>query len=374
MSILSKSAIAHGDGTCTVEKVRIGEPTSDEVLVRMMASGICHTDYDSLKWGRPLVMGHEDAGIVAQKGSDVTGITTGDRVMLNWATPCGSCPRCYEGSLHLCSNNSPVIAGNNGYTPGHAHRDGTRWKQKPIMRAFNLGTLSEYALVKSSAVVPLTDNSITFEAASMIGCGVMTGYGSVMRTAEVEPGSSVAVLGCGGVGLNVIQACRIAGAETIIAIDISNDKLLMAARLGATHTIESHPDDVSMQKVTEQIQSVTSLSGTDYAFECTAVPALGAAPLALIRNGGMAIQVSGIEEEITVDMSLFEWDKTYINPLYGQCNPQVDFPEIVRHCATGKLNLDEMISQTYHLDQIHDALNALEKGENIKSIIRFEES
>jgi len=246
-------------------------------------------------------------------------------------------------------------------------------KQKPITRAFNLGTLSEYALVKSSAVVPLTENSTSFEEASLIGCGVMTGYGSVVRTAEVEPGSSVAVLGCGSVGLNVIQSCRIAGAKTIIGIDISNDKLLMAARLGATHTIESHPDDVSMQNVTEQIRSATGLNGTDYAFECTAVPALGAAPLALIRNGGMAIQVSGIEEKITIDMSLFEWDKTYINPLYGQCNPQVDFPEIVRHCATGELKLKEMISQTYQLEQIHEALEALEKGENIKSVICFDE-
>lgn len=375
MSLQCKAVIAHGnrDGTCSVENIQVNEPEADEVLVKIKASGLCHTDYDSLTWGSPLVMGHEGAGVIVSTGSDITEFRIGDRVMLNWATPCGVCNRCAEGSLHLCTKNSPVIAGDNGYTPGHAHPYGTLWKEKPITRAFNLGTLSEYALVKSSAVVPLDNAQISYEAACIIGCAVITGYGSVMRTANIEPGSSAAVLGCGSVGLNVIQACRIAGADPIIAIDISDNKLKMASYLGATHTIRSYRGETSMQQVNHEIYAGTDLHGTDYAFECTAVPALGAAPLALIRNGGMAIQVSGIEEEISIDMSLFEWDKTYINPLYGQCKPQIDFPDIVRLYENGELKLDEMISQTYQLDQIHDALRDFEKGENIKSVISFSE-
>ncbi|MCB0845350.1 MAG: alcohol dehydrogenase catalytic domain-containing protein, partial [Bacteroidetes bacterium] len=234
MELRSKSAISTGKGTFVIDYVILSDPQPDEVVVKMKAAGLCHTDYDSLSWGKPIVMGHEGAGIIARVGSEVKGLSEGDQVILNWATPCMKCFQCQEGNQHICENNSPVVAGGNGYTPGHAHLESTQWKGNPIERSFNLGTLSEYALLKESAVVKVEYENLNFSAASIISCGVMTGYGSVVNSAKVPAGSSVVVLGCGGVGLNVIQAARISGATKIIAIDINQSKLDMARQFGAT--------------------------------------------------------------------------------------------------------------------------------------------
>src|SRR3546814_494344 len=225
MSFKCKAAIAVGNGTFSIEEVELAEPQADEVIVKMKAAGLCHTDHDSLSWGKPIVMGHEGAGVVHQIGGDVDGIAVGDHVILNWATPCGHCFQCLEGNQHICENNSPVAAGANGYTPGHAHLSGTRWKGEPVERSFNLGTFSEYALVKALAVVKNPSASMPFAAASIISCGVMTGYGSVVNAAKVKPGSSVVVLGAGGVGLNVIQGARISGAARIVVIDVHAGRL-----------------------------------------------------------------------------------------------------------------------------------------------------
>jgi S-(hydroxymethyl)glutathione dehydrogenase/alcohol dehydrogenase len=213
---------------------------------------------------------------------------------------------------------------------------------------------------------------MSFEAASIIGCGVMTGYGSVVNVAKVKPGSSVAVLGTGGVGLNVIQGARICGATIIIAVDISPQRLEMAKFFGATHTITADKNDAGLMQAAQQVKALTLGRGADYAFECTAIPQLGAAPLAMIRNAGMAVQVSGIEQEITIDMNLFEWDKIYINPLYGKCRPQVDFPKIVELYDNGSLLLEEMITQTYPLDDLQKAFDDMLKGKNAKGVIVFD--
>lgn len=212
---------------------------------------------------------------------------------------------------------------------------------------------------------------ISFEAASIISCGVMTGYGSVVNAAKVKPGSSVAVLGAGGVGLNVIQAAKISGAAMIVAIDINLGRLKMAIQFGATHTIIAQKADTGLLRAAQQIKELTDGRGADYAFECTAVAQLGMAPLAMIRNAGMAIQVSGIEQEINVDMRLFEWDKIYINPLYGKCRPQIDFPQIVELYENGKLMLEEMITRTYKLDDINIAIDDMLNGRNAKGVIVF---
>ena len=139
-----KAAVALGEGSFIIDEIDVALPYDDEVLVEMKAAGLCHTDYDSLHWGKPIVMGHEGAGIVDAVGKNVKDLQAGDRVILNWATPCGKCFQCQEGNRHICENNSPVVAGANGYTPGHAHIEGTKWKEKPIERSFNIGTLSEY--------------------------------------------------------------------------------------------------------------------------------------------------------------------------------------------------------------------------------------
>jgi Zn-dependent alcohol dehydrogenase len=371
MAIFCKAAIADGKGSFLIDEVQVLEPEEDEVLVKIKAAGLCHTDYDSLCWGKQLILGHEGAGELVQVGSRVQGLREGDRVILNWATPCGHCFQCREGNEHICELNSPVVAGGNGYTPGHAHLSGTLWKEKPILRSFNIGTLSEYTLVKSSAVVKNHSGKMSFPAASIISCGVMTGYGSVVNAAKVQESASVVVLGTGGVGLNVIQGARVSRAAKIIAVDINPQRLEMAKQFGATHLIRAEKTDEDLKQVAVQVKALTDGRGADYAFECTAIPRLGAAPLAMVRNGGTAVQVSGIEQEIRVDMSLFEWDKIYINPLYGKCRPQTDFPKIVSHYDAGTLLLEEMISRTYDLAALDNAFEDMLAGRNAKGVIVF---
>jgi S-(hydroxymethyl)glutathione dehydrogenase/alcohol dehydrogenase len=372
MSIQSKSAIAKGDGSFSIDYVTVENPQEDEVLVAIKAAGLCHTDHDSLSWGKPIVMGHEGAGIVKAIGAKVTTVKVGDAVILNWATPCGTCFQCKEKNQHICENNSPVVAGGNGYTPGHAHLEGTKWNNTPIIRSFNIGTLSEYTLVKESAVVKNTYDKMPFPAASIISCGVMTGYGSAVNSAKVTKNSSVVVLGTGGVGLNVIQGAKVSKASKIIAIDINENRLEMAKQFGATHTILASKNDKGLLEAAKEVRKMTDGRGADYAFECTAIPALGAAPLAMVRNAGTAVQVSGIEEEVLIDMSLFEWDKIYINPLYGKCNPQTDFPKIIAHYKNGDLLLDEMITRTYALDNLQLAFDDMLSGKNAKGVIVFD--
>ncbi len=230
--------------------------------------------------------------------------------------------------------------------------------------------MAELAIVREAAVVKI-DGEVPFASAAIVGCGVMTGFGSVVNAAKVKAGSSVVVLGAGGVGLNVIQGARIAGASTIIAVDLSENRLEMAKEYGATHTIRSKREDKGLLEAAKEVKKLTEGRGADYAFECTAIPELGAAPLAMVRNAGLACQVSGIEQEITIDMNLFEWDKLYINPLYGQCNPERDFPKILNLYKAGELKLDELITRTYPLTDLAQAFDDMHHGRNAKGVIRF---
>ncbi len=374
MSVIEcKAAISVGDGKFTIETIKVkSKPEKDEVLVKMKASGLCHTDHDSLTWGMPIVLGHEGAGIVEAVGPEVDNIKVGDNVILNWATPCYKCFQCQEGNQHICEINSPVIASHAGKFPGgHVAMEGTTWNGEPIERSFNIGTLSEYTLVRASACVKKTSKKLSFESASIVCCGVMTGYGSAVNSAKVTAGSSAVVLGTGGVGLNVIQGARISGASKIIAIDINPTRLEMAKQFGATHTILADKADKGLMKASEKVKEMTGGRGADFAFECTAIPALGAAPLAMVRNAGTAVQVSGIEEEITIDMRLFEWDKIYINPLYGAARPDMDFPKLEALYDKGDLMLDEMITNTYTLDNLEHAFEDMLSGKNAKGVITF---
>ena len=371
MPLYGKAAIGLGSGQFELGEIVIGEPQHDEVIVKMRAAGLCHTDYDSLSWGKPIVMGHEGAGVVEKVGSDVTAFAVGDQVILNWATPCYQCFQCQLGNQHICERNSPVVAGANGHTPGHAHLDGTTWKGKPIERSFNLGTLGTHALVKDSALVKVNAPNLNFSAAAIISCGVMTGYGSVVNAARLMAGSSAVIIGCGGVGLNVIQGCKISGASRIIAVDINEHKLTLAKKFGATDLILAKEEDAQLLNAAESVFNLLDGRGADYAFECTAKPSLGASPLAMIRNAGTAVQVSGIEEDLTIDMRLFEWDKIYINPLYGQCRPQIDFLKIMELYHRGEMLLDEMITKEYSLEFLSDAFDDMLSGKNAKGVIVF---
>ena len=366
--IKCKGAITDGNGNFSIEEIEVEEPSYDEILVKIKAAGICHTDYDSLNWGKQMILGHEGAGVIEKTGRHVKDLAEGDSVILNWAVPCGHCFQCKKGNQNICENNSPVTGRDNR---GHAHYRGTTFHQKNIDRSFNLGTLSEYVLVKKAAVVKNNSDKLSFPAASIIGCGVMTGYGSVVHAAKVKRNSNVVVIGAGGVGLNVIQAARICEAKRIIVIDVKESRLEMAKKMGATDFIHADKDDKGLINAAGKVKELLNGRGADYAFECTAIAALGAAPLAMIRNAGTAVQVSGIEEEISIDMNLFEWDKKYINPLYGKCKPQIDFPAIINYYEKQQLLLEELVTRTYCLSQLAEAFDDLLQGKNAKGVIEF---
>ena len=362
------AAIADGAGGFTIDAIDVAPPRAGEVLVAIAAAGICHTDHASLSWKRPLVMGHEGAGIVQEVGADVTHGAPGDRVVLNWCIPCGACFQCRRGEAVLCETSRPAHVMER--SAGHAHAEGTRWRGQPIDRSFNIGTLSGLALVRREAVTRIPD-AVPFAAAAISGCGVMTGFGSVVNVARVERGEQVVVLGCGGVGLNIVQAARIAGAGRVVAIDRHAAALDRARALGATHAIEARGDDTDMEDVVDRVRELTDGRGADYAFEATSVPALAFVPLRLVRDGGLALQVSGINDPVTVPMPWFMWNKRYVTPLYGGCVPSRDFPRLFDHYLRGDLELDALVTRTYRLEQLDEALDDMMSGRNAKGVILF---
>lgn len=361
----ARAAISRGDGHFFIDTIEVDAPASGEVRVRIAASGLCHTDHQSLTWPGPLVMGHEGAGVVESVGEGVTQLAEGERVLLNWAIPCGRCPRCVSGQGALCDRTQGVDTshGTSDATPGS-----TRWRGAPIGRAFRLGTLSELTVVRAEAVTPLPE-SLPLYQACILGCGVMTGVGSVVNSAQVQPGDSVAVLGCGGVGLSVIQGARIAGAARIVALDRRADSLARAMAFGATDAVPVGDDDVGLQLAAAEVRRLTAGRGVDHAFEATGVDRLAFAPLRFVRHGGTAVQVSGAHGQATVDVLDFWWDKRYLVPLYGGCQPERDFPRLARWGLEGRLDLRGMVTRRYGLDDLPQAMDDLLAGRNIKGVI-----
>ncbi|HTD65303.1 MAG TPA: alcohol dehydrogenase catalytic domain-containing protein [Candidatus Limnocylindria bacterium] len=363
------AAIADGQGAFTIDNIEVAAPRAGEVLVEIKAAGICHTDHASLNWKRPLVMGHEGAGVVREVGDEVGHVNIGDRVVLNWAIPCGHCFQCERGHAVLCETSKPAYVMER--SAGHAHAEGTTWRGQPIDRSFNIGTLSGLALVRGEAVTPLTVE-MPFTSACIIGCGVMTGFGSAVNVAKVQRGSSVVVIGCGGVGLNVIQGARLSGAGTIIAVDLHAGSLERAKQFGATHVIQAQRDDPELRGAVDQVKQLTDGRGADSAFEATSIPRLAFAPLRFVRNGGAAFQVSGINDPVPVPMPLFMWNKTYMTPLYGDCVPSRDFPKIFQHYARRELLLEELVTRTYRLDELALAFEDMLAGRLAKGVIVFD--
>lgn len=353
--VRAEAIITDGQGNFQLDELDLDAPQAGEVLIKIQASGVCHTDYDSMSWGKSCVMGHEGAGIVETCGPGVNGLHKGDRVLLNWAMPCGSCFQCSRGAENICEN-KPTVP-----------KERFHYRGAPIGTSFHLGTMATHTVVTQQAAVKI-ECEIPFSSAAILGCGVMTGFGSVINAAHVEAGSSVVVLGTGGVGLSVIQGAVYARAGIIIAVDLNPNRLKLAQQFGATHAIQASADDRGLLRAAEKVREFTT-RGADYAFECTAVPQLGAAPLAMVRNGGCAVAVSGVEQVVPVDMQLFEWDKRYINPLYGQCRPAVDFPRLLSLYQQGRLLLDEMITRTYPLSELSNAFQAMKEGRNAKGVL-----
>lgn len=365
----ARAAVADGTGAVRIRDIEVSAPGPGEVLVDLRASGICHTDHQVMGEGFFGVIGHEGAGVVTTVGPGVTSVAPGDHVMTNWSVWCGSCPACLVGRESLCELDSPVIGGFGGH--GHAAAPGTTLDGEPLVRAFHVGSLSTATLVRERGVVKIP-TSVPFTSACIVGCGVATGFCSVSNAGRVPAGATVVVIGCGGVGLNAVQGARVAGAAPIIAIDVNASRLEMARRLGATDVLIAARDDAGLLGAAATVKQMTAGRGADFAFECTAVPALGAAPLAMVRHGGTAVQVSGIEQDLTIDMRLFEWDKTYLNPLFGQCRPPVDLPRLIDLYCSGELLLDELVPRTYALDDIEQAMADMLAGVNGKCVVAMD--
>lgn len=363
--VLHGRAVVSRAGAIAVEDIVVQPPGPGEVRVALRASGVCHTDHDLAQAPFPCVLGHEGAGVVESVGSGVGDLDVGQPVLLTWAIACRDCPSCDRGAPHLCERWSPNIAGPT--KGGHVDFSRITVGGAGIYRAFHLGTMATHSVVLRAAVVPIPAE-VPFPSAAILGCGVQTGVGSVLNAARVRPGETVAVLGCGGVGLNVIQGARIAGAGAIVGVDVDPSRLDLARRFGATHTVLARRDDADLRDAAVEVATAIGAK-PDYAFECTAVPTLGAAPLAMVRHGGTAIAVSGIEQTVPVDMALFEWDKTYLNPLYGQCDPERDFPRLLSHYRDGSLLLDELVTRTYPLDDFGSAFEDLLAGRNAKGVL-----
>ncbi|MBX9901568.1 MAG: alcohol dehydrogenase catalytic domain-containing protein [Burkholderiaceae bacterium] len=367
-----QAAIADGEGKFVIDTVQVRAPQAGEVRVKLLAAGICHTDYASLSWPGPLVMGHEGAGVIEALGEGVAHLQIGQSVLLNWAIPCGSCPQCERGRGSLCERShgiDPSLGSSN------VAGDHTVWQGQTIERSFKLGTFSEYTLVRSEAITPLPTPlpaRLSMRCACILGCGVMTGVGSAINVANVQQGDTVVVVGCGGVGLSAIQGARLAGAGKIIAVDQRETSLQRARDLGATDCVLSPSDDPQHDKLAAAIRDLTAGRGADHAFEATGVAALAFLPLKLARNGGNAIQLSGAHGPVTIDMPTFWWDKKYMVPLYGGCQPKRDFPKLFDWAARGELELESMVTHTYQLNQLQQALDDMMAGRCAKGVILFE--
>lgn len=361
-----QAIIANEDGNFRLETVDVDPPAAGEVRVAMVAAGVCHTDYASLRWPGPLVMGHEGAGTVEAIGEGVDGLYIGQPVLLNWAIPCGHCYQCDHGAPALCERTHEMDTDRLGTS--RAHAAATRWHGRAVERSFHLGTFAHYTLVRAEAVTPLP-SGMPLDSACILGCAVMTGVGSALNAASIKRDDTVAVLGCGGVGLNVIQGARIGGARTIIAIDRVASRLERAKSLGATDTLTPLETDSEHAQLIAEVRAITDGRGVDHAFEATGVPALAFLPLKLARNGGNALQVSGAHGPATLELTDLFWNKHYLTPLYGNCVPQRDFPRLFEWIAQGQLKLTSLISHRYSMDALGEAFDDMLSGRSSKGVL-----
>ena len=336
-------------------------------MIQVKACGVCHSDLSILNGTIPTVlphvMGHEAAGIVTKLGEGVTAFEIGDHVVSHLAPSCGHCPQCLANRRVLCEPGQYVRTGK--------QKDGTsrlaRDNGEELTATMSLGVLADYAVMSEQAVVKIPKD-VAFEKACLLGCGVITGVGAVLNTARIRPGCTVAVYGCGGIGLSVIQGAKLAGASRIVAVDISDNKLEMARELGATHTVNSSV----YEDPSEPIREITQ-GGADYAFEAVGANALLQLAVASVCPGGdvIAIGVSGptvTMEGIVSDHIVYQ-GKSIKGSRYGNANPSRDFPAILDHCNHGRFNIDSMVTKTYNLEDLGDAFTDMESHKNARGVV-----
>ena len=357
-----KAVVADALNSYSVVDVDLAPPRTGEVLVRMAATGVCHSDLSmingTIPTPFPTVLGHEGAGVVEEVGEGVTNVSAGDHVILSFIPHCGECFHCVRDEPYLCNvakQDGNLLDGTTRVT-----RNG-----EPVFVMSFLGNMAEYAVVPSISVVPMAKD-VPFQSAALIGCGVTTGVGAAVKTAAVRPGSTVAVWGCGGVGLSVVQGARIAGASRIIAVDLSAEKMELARQFGATDTVT--PGGDAMREIFE----MTGRIGVDYAFEVIGNPRTIEQCIKVVRRGGTAVLVGvgGAKERFSVSSLVLPLTgKSVIGCMYGSVNTKVDFPLYLDLYRRGRLDLDAMITRTYTLDEAPQAFEDLEKGVNARGVI-----
>ena len=359
-----KAAVLHQiPGELVVDDVAIDKPGPGEVLMEVSHAGLCHSDLHFMDglWQTPLpaVMGHESAGVVQAVGDDVTYVKPGDHVIACLSIFCGQCHHCLTGHPNRCQNRAAVERPK-GSTPRLSTPGG-----EPLAQFARLGGFAEEMLVHQNGIVKIRDD-MPLDRAALIGCGVTTGLGAVIKTARIEPGSTVCVLGAGGIGLSAIQGARIAGANRIFAVDISDRKLEIARQLGATDTVNGSEADA-----VETIREATS-GGVDYAFEAIGRKETVEQAWRMTGIGGTAVVVGmmpyGEKIEIT-GYEVFMFEKTLKGSMMGSNAFRVDMPRYVDMYLDGRLMLDEMISGTIALDQVNEGYEWMRKGEATRTVI-----
>jgi S-(hydroxymethyl)mycothiol dehydrogenase len=346
-----------------VEELSLAGPGPGEVQVRLTASGVCHTDLHVIEtggWGMPLpvLLGHEGAGVVEEVGEGVEGLTPGDQVVLAWRAPCGSCRACLRGDPRRCQ--APLRARRRIARA----RDGAK-----VMQTLLLGTFATRTNVHAGCAVKVPPE-LPPEQACLIGCALATGVGSVLNTSRPWPGATVAVIGCGAVGLSVVQGARLAGAERIVAVDLMPRKLEWALELGATDAVDASAGDP-----VEAVRELTGGEGVDFSYEAVGRPEPAQQAVRVLRHAGTAtlIGVPGPDQRVSLDQEkdLFVPRVTIRVCHGGDQLPAEDFPLLARLALEGKLDLERMVTRVCGLDDVDRAFRDLEAGEVVRSVIRL---
>jgi NDMA-dependent alcohol dehydrogenase len=351
-----------------IREVDVQAPRAGEVLVRMAAGGVCHSDLHVMTGHLiaplPAILGHEGSGVVADVGPGVTSVSPGDHVIPLWRLSCGECEYCTGGRPALCPEGTQVRM--TGRLPDGTTRFSLSGQE--LKHFAGVSSFSEYSVIPERAVLKIPAD-LPLERAAVLGCAVITGVGAAINAARVAPGSSVAVFGCGGVGLNVIQGAGLAGARTIIAVDLLESKLEYARRFGATHTINASAGDP-----VEQVRALTGGRGVDYAFEVIGLTATMRQAYDSLAKRGMAVivGVTPMTTEVAVPvMSLVFEERVLTGSIYGSSRPRIDIPRLIDLYRAGKLLLDELLTRTYPFEHINEAYAALERGEVARSVVTF---
>jgi len=360
-----KAAVSNAYGEpLEIVEIQIDEPGRGEVLVRTAASGVCHSDLHCLDGSIPVpipcVLGHEPAGVVEQVGDGVSYVQPGDRVIACLSMFCGTCEYCVTGRPNLCGG---AMLDRQADEAPRLSMDGT-----PLYQMAQLGSFAEQMLVPENALVKVREE-IPLDRAALIGCGVTTGLGAALNTARVEAGSKCVVIGAGGVGLSILQGCRIAGASQIIVVDTQPWKLELAKQMGATHAVDAGSDDPVMA-----VHEITH-GGAHYAFEAIGLKPTIRQAFDMTRKGGATVIVGVVAAGETIDLPGLDFvmaEKRVLGCMMGSNSFRVDMPRFVEFYLNGQLKLDEMISARRPLEEINVCFDEMKKGAVARSVIVFD--